>query len=201
MAPSTQKRSRSTAVSFNHVEQASSFLADLPSRPKTDLSLREAMHLIQDSIRAALAKGYSYQELSEILGKHGIPISAFTLKNYVPSGKRLMSKTKSRKTKKAQESEAATPSAASVAESIEQSGTTQTPSQSSEPVSSKGSASTGRGEEISNAPESGRKTRSRVGASTKAGQTRKSGNAAKSRTTAKTQSSLKTTSTKDRKKT
>jgi hypothetical protein len=100
MSLAPRKRTRATTVSPEAVEQAASFLEELPDKPKEDLSLREAVGQMQDSLKAALAKGYSYEELAQMLGNQGIQISAFTLKNYVPSGKRSLTKGKPRKNKK-----------------------------------------------------------------------------------------------------
>ncbi len=100
MALQPRKRSRSTIVNADSVEQASLFLQELPEKQKENLSLREAVGQMQDSIKAALNKGYTYDELAKMLASQGIQISAFTLKNYVPSGKRSASKTKTPRAKK-----------------------------------------------------------------------------------------------------
>jgi len=105
MSLAPRKRTRATTVSPESVEQAATFLEELPDKPKEDLSLREAVGQMQDSLKAALAKGYSYEELAQMLGNQGIQISAFTLKNYVPSGKRSITKGKTRKSKKSDEPE------------------------------------------------------------------------------------------------
>ncbi|MDX2242444.1 MAG: hypothetical protein NW224_17295 [Leptolyngbyaceae cyanobacterium bins.302] len=103
MSLAPRKRTRATIVSPEAVEQATVLLEELPEKPKEDLSLREAVGQMQDSLKAALAKGYSYEELAQMLAKQGIQISAFTLKNYVPSGKRSTSKGKTRKSSKTQD--------------------------------------------------------------------------------------------------
>jgi transposase len=103
MSLAPRKRTRATTVSPDSVEQATVFLQELPEKPKEDLSLREAVGQMQDSLKAALAKGYSYDELAKILAEQGIQISAFTLKNYVPSGKRSPNKGKPRKAKTTQD--------------------------------------------------------------------------------------------------
>ena len=87
------------------VEQATLLLEELPEKPRENLSLREAVKQMQDSLKAALAKGYSYEELAQMLAKQGIQISAFTLKNYVPSGKRSITKGKTRKSKSTEEND------------------------------------------------------------------------------------------------
>lgn len=88
MAAVTTKRSKASAVKQASIKDTNAFLESLPEKPKEDLSLREAVELMRDSVRGALAKGYTYQELAAMLTDQGIRISAFTLKNYVPSGRR-----------------------------------------------------------------------------------------------------------------
>jgi hypothetical protein len=100
MVVATRKRSRSSLVKQENIGHAIALLQDLPEKPKEDLSLREAIVQMQESIRATLAKGYSYDEISKMLSDRGIKISALTLKNYAPSGKRQASKTKKRQTRK-----------------------------------------------------------------------------------------------------
>jgi hypothetical protein len=95
MATATSKRPKSASVKHASLEQTGAFLQALPEKPKEELSLKEAISQLQVPLRAALAKGYSYQELAAMLAQKGINISAFTLKNYVPSGKRSGNKTQS----------------------------------------------------------------------------------------------------------
>lgn len=82
------KRSRATLVKQSAVKDAEAFLKALPEKTKEDLSLKEAVNKLKEPLQAALAKGYSYQELAAQLENQGIHISATTLKNYLPSGKR-----------------------------------------------------------------------------------------------------------------
>src|SRR5579883_2778767 len=93
-------RSRMAAVKQEAVNQTISLLIDLPAKPKDDLSLREAVQQMQIPLKSALVKGYSYADLAQILTDRGISISALTLKNYLPLGKRQSNKPtrKSRKT-------------------------------------------------------------------------------------------------------
>lgn len=91
-AGTTNKRPKATAVNQASIEDTNTFLQSLPEKPKENLSLREAVEQMRDSVKAALAKGYTYQELAALLTEKGIKISAFTLKNYVPSGRRRSSK-------------------------------------------------------------------------------------------------------------
>ncbi|MBL1175281.1 hypothetical protein [Pantanalinema sp. GBBB05] len=93
------KGSRGTAVKQSTLVDAHSALQSLPEKQKEELSLKQAVAKLKVPLQAALAKGYSYPELAVILKDNGIVISAATLKNYVPvgkrSGKRLSKGTKS----------------------------------------------------------------------------------------------------------
>lgn len=94
MTAATRGRSKAVNVNKQSVEQAGSYLQELPEKPKENLSLREAVGQLRDQIQAALAKGYSYDDLAKMLTEKGIEISATTLKSYVPAGKRQSNKDK-----------------------------------------------------------------------------------------------------------
>ncbi|MFM7427964.1 MAG: hypothetical protein ACKO7W_23700 [Elainella sp.] len=59
---------------------------DLPGQ-KEWLSLQEAISQLRAPLEAALAKGYSYEELAVMLQQQGISIRASVLKSYLASGK------------------------------------------------------------------------------------------------------------------
>lgn len=58
-------------------------LEQLEQKPKEELSVRESIYFLRDKLRSAMKKGYSYQDLSEILAAQEILISAATLKQYL----------------------------------------------------------------------------------------------------------------------
>ncbi|NJP12183.1 MAG: hypothetical protein HC866_24210 [Leptolyngbyaceae cyanobacterium RU_5_1] len=113
LANSSNKRPKASVVKQNMIGHALALLQELPEKPKENMSLREAVEQMQDSIRAALAKGYSYDDLAKMLTDKGIKISALTLKNYAPSGKRQAAKaaaktaekTKAKRTRKSVDNE------------------------------------------------------------------------------------------------
>jgi outer membrane biosynthesis protein TonB len=113
MAGVTNKRPKVVLVKKDAVNQAGSFLDTLPAKPKESFSLRAAVEQLREPIRAALAKGYSYEEVAELLAKQGITISPSTLKNYAPSGTR-QSKGDAKGRKATEESTPVTPSTESV---------------------------------------------------------------------------------------
>ena len=81
---STRRRSpSSTTVSKTFIEKAALTLQDLPEKPKEELLLREAMEEMYDDITAALAKGYSLEEVVAILNDKGININIPSLKYYM----------------------------------------------------------------------------------------------------------------------
>lgn len=83
MANSTKRSSSSTSVSQSALKQALATLENLPARPKEHLSLRATIELLQDTINAALDKGYNYEEVSELLSRQGIHIAPSSLKYYM----------------------------------------------------------------------------------------------------------------------
>ena len=61
-------------------------LDKLETKPKEELSLRESIYFMRGKLNAALRKGYSYEDLSEILAEQEILVSAATLKLYLAEG-------------------------------------------------------------------------------------------------------------------
>jgi hypothetical protein len=106
MATQVLKRSRAKFVSKQTVEQVGIFLQELPEKTPDTLSLRQTIERLRESIEAALAKGYSYEELVPMLAQQGIDIQPSTLKRYVltrsdrPTGKRSSAGKTTRRTRK-----------------------------------------------------------------------------------------------------
>lgn len=73
-------------------------LGQLEQKPKEELSVRESIYFLRDKLQSALKKGYSYQDLSEILKEQEILISAATLKQYLTESSKEA--TKSRRSNK-----------------------------------------------------------------------------------------------------
>jgi hypothetical protein len=78
-------------IHVDTLNTALSKLEQLSTKPKSELNLRESIFFLKDKLNSALRKGYSYQDLSEILSEQEILISAATLKQYLTD----MSKKKS----------------------------------------------------------------------------------------------------------
>lgn len=85
-------------------------LEQLEQKPKEELSVRESIYFLRDKLRSALKKGYSYQDLSEILEEQEIIISAATLKQYLTESSKEATKSrrsaKSGQVKQVQQKEA-----------------------------------------------------------------------------------------------
>jgi hypothetical protein len=62
-------------------------LQTLPAKPRDSWSLREAITLLHDSILTALNRGYTYEEVSAMLGEQGVNIPASSLKRYLAAMK------------------------------------------------------------------------------------------------------------------
>jgi len=76
------------SITQDSIKQANTALADLPEKPKTEWSLREAINQLQGTINTALERGYSHQEVADMLGKQGIRISPASLRSYLAASNR-----------------------------------------------------------------------------------------------------------------
>lgn len=83
MATITRNRTKSANVSQTAISQVGSFLQDLSAKPREELSLREAIELLAEPIRGAMAKGYSQEDIVAILSENGIKTTVATLKRYI----------------------------------------------------------------------------------------------------------------------
>jgi Tfp pilus assembly protein PilV len=83
-----QRPSAATIVSKDALEQAGVRLQELPDKPKEFWSLREAVAILQDEITIALNRGYTYDEVVEILADKDISITASSLKRYLATARR-----------------------------------------------------------------------------------------------------------------
>jgi hypothetical protein len=70
-------------IHVDTLQTALSKLEQLETKPKSELNLRESIFFLKDKLNSALKKGYSYQDLSEVLSEQEILISAATLKQYL----------------------------------------------------------------------------------------------------------------------
>ena len=85
-------------IHVDRLNTALTALDQLESKPKSELTLRESIYFLRDKLNSALKKGYSYEDLSEILAEQEILVSAATLKLYLTEGSKTK-KSSSRKKK------------------------------------------------------------------------------------------------------
>lgn len=83
-----QRSSAAIIVSRSALNKTSTSLANLPERPKEFWSLRETVVLLQDDITLALRRGYSYEEIVQVLADKKIFITASSLKRYLATARR-----------------------------------------------------------------------------------------------------------------
>ncbi|MBD1913045.1 MULTISPECIES: hypothetical protein [unclassified Leptolyngbya] len=70
------------------IQQAGDLLQKLPEKPKENWSLREAIESLEGSIVQALDRGYSHEEVAELLEEKGISISVSSLKRYLAASRK-----------------------------------------------------------------------------------------------------------------
>jgi hypothetical protein len=143
MAVATGRRPKATSVSKQAVDQAGVLLQQLPEKPRESLSLRDAIDQLQDEIKDALAKGYTYIDLVSLLANKGIEISPATLKRYVSMGRGKAAKTRksaaktgTRRTRRVAESSGASEAEDSVTSDEPKSETTELPTKATRKRSS-----------------------------------------------------------------
>lgn len=73
----------SQKIPLDKLQATLSTLEKLEDKAKDELSLRESVAFLSEKLQSALKKGYSYQDLAEILVQQEIKISAATLKQYL----------------------------------------------------------------------------------------------------------------------
>lgn len=88
MISTTRRSPNATLVTQSAIDQASEALESLPEKPREQLSLREAVDALRDHITAALEKGYSYEDITEMLSNQGVSIAPSSLKHYLARSNR-----------------------------------------------------------------------------------------------------------------
>jgi hypothetical protein len=77
------KTQRNQKIPVDTLQTTLDKLGQLETKPKAELTLRESIYFLRDKLKSALRKGYSFQDLSDILANQEILISAATLKQYL----------------------------------------------------------------------------------------------------------------------
>ena len=70
-------------ISREALERLQTRIAALPPKEKTQHSARDALALMEAVIRDTLAKGYSVQDIAEMLAEEGLRLSAGTIAGYL----------------------------------------------------------------------------------------------------------------------
>lgn len=92
MSVRAKKSSKSSRIQSQAVNRTKAALQDLPEKAAGLISLQEAIHQLRAPLKAALNKGYSYQELAAMLQQQGISISRSTLRSYLALDKQQNSR-------------------------------------------------------------------------------------------------------------
>jgi len=82
------EKAMARAVEPERIEAAKSRLRALPEKPKAPkaFSIAEAIRQIKNEVRAALKRGYTFDEIAQALKEDGIDVGTPTLKSYVSRG-------------------------------------------------------------------------------------------------------------------
>ncbi|HEY9772148.1 MAG TPA: hypothetical protein V6C71_27190 [Coleofasciculaceae cyanobacterium] len=84
-------------------------LDQLEFKPVEELTLRESIYFLRGKLNSALKKGYTYEDLSEILAEQEILVSATTLKLYLTEGSKKSSSRKRKSKSSSASSSRSTP--------------------------------------------------------------------------------------------
>lgn len=79
-------------VKLQSIHQTLDVLKQLPRKQKEDFALREAVFEMHQQIEDVLKKGYSFEEVAEILSHNDIVIKGVTLKQYLTTFRRQKSR-------------------------------------------------------------------------------------------------------------
>jgi len=112
--PRTSKQTKTdSAVQPVTVDQLAGLLGELPDKPTVQpeppavkLPLKDVVAQLFTPIQGALAKGYTHQEIVEIMGQHGYPTTAETLKTYLNRSQRQSASKPANVAKKATQTKA-----------------------------------------------------------------------------------------------
>ena len=157
MAVATGRRPKAISVSKQAVDQAGALLGQLPEKPKENLSLRDAIDQLQEEIKEALSKGYTYIDVAGLLANKDILISPATLKRYVSMGRGRAAQARKEAAKTPRRSRKAATEASETPEAVE------TPSASSAPTGQRKRRSSAKAieEPVAEAPKAQTKTTGR----------------------------------------
>ena len=70
------------------VDSLQNTLNELPEKTRDTMSARESVQYLSNEIQSALMRGYTLQEITEIMRDNGIELSAGTVRSYLTRRKR-----------------------------------------------------------------------------------------------------------------
>ncbi len=82
-------------VKLQTIHQTVDVLKQLPKKQKEDFALREAVYEMHQQIEDVLKRGYSFDEVAEILSQNGVVVKGVTLKQYLTTFRREKSRKRS----------------------------------------------------------------------------------------------------------
>lgn len=77
------KTKRNQKIKIDKLETTLGKLEQLKEKPQSEFNLRQSIYYLKDELKSALKKGYSYQDLSDILAEQEILVSAATLRQHL----------------------------------------------------------------------------------------------------------------------
>jgi Na+-transporting NADH:ubiquinone oxidoreductase subunit NqrC len=104
------KTQRNQKIHVDTLQTTLDKLGQLETKPKAELTLRESIYFLRDKLKSALRKGYSFQDLSDILANQEILISAATLKQYLTDIQKESSSRQRNKSRQVKQSNSKKPS-------------------------------------------------------------------------------------------
>jgi hypothetical protein len=104
------KTQRNQKIHVDTLQTTLDKLGQLETKPKAELTLRESIYFLRDKLKSALRKGYSFQDLSDILANQEILISAATLKQYLTDIQKESSSRQRNKSRQVKKSNSIKPS-------------------------------------------------------------------------------------------
>jgi hypothetical protein len=80
---SNHRRTRTQALSITTIEETRAALEALPTKKRDRFTVGEAIAQLESPIQGALDKGYSRQDVVDVLNKAGVPISLSSLRYHL----------------------------------------------------------------------------------------------------------------------
>lgn len=79
----SHRRTRTQNLSITTIEESRSALESLPEKKRDRFTVGEAIAQLESPIQGALDKGYSRQDVVDVLNKAGVPISLSSLRYHL----------------------------------------------------------------------------------------------------------------------